>query len=335
MIPDFKLKVEREDWQRELKSAFTNLDDLLVFLNLSPDSLNLPANLHFPIRVPRNYAQKIQKGCPSDPLLRQVLPAHLESEQAAYVNDPLQESQANPIQGLLHKFKHRALLITGQSCAIHCQYCFRQHFPYQANRNSKQSWMQAFDYIRNHPEIYEVILSGGDPLNLSDSMLQWFIDNLEAIPHLKLLRIHTRTGLVIPSRITHQLCEMLAKTRLQVAVVFHCNHPQEIDQQVAQACKRLRAKHITMLNQSVLLKGVNDCPQTLETLSLALYALGVLPYYIHHLDKVKGSAGFEVALPRAQSILEQLHGLLPGYLVPKFVQEVPSKPAKVPITLNV
>lgn len=334
MIPDLKLKVERENWQKELKNAFTNVDDLLTYLKLDKTKLSVDDNPYFKLRVPKAYANKMQKGCYHDPLLKQVLPLKEESKLTfGFSPDPLQESKANPLPGVLHKFPSRVLLITGQSCAVHCRYCFRQHFPYEDNRINKAQWQQAFEYIQKNPEIYEVILSGGDPLNLNDAMLKWFIDNIQSIETVKLLRIHTRTGLVLPSRITENLANILGAADLQVTMVFHANHPNEIGMDVIEGASRLKHKNITLLNQSVLLKGVNDDGETLVSLSKALFEAGILPYYLHHLDAVQGSAHFEVD-SKIESIIHHLHTQLPGFLVPRFVKEIPGKPYKVPMDLS-
>tara|TARA_R110000772_G_scaffold196899_5_gene307653 strand:- start:7470 stop:8297 length:828 start_codon:yes stop_codon:yes gene_type:complete len=275
----------------------------------------------------------MQKANPLDPLLLQVLPQANElTDYPGYTLDPLAEIQFNPIPGILHKYAGRILLMPTSSCAIHCRYCFRRHFPYSDNRPDKRQWLQSLQYIRDDSSIIEVILSGGDPLAISDKHLEWLLEHLSAIPHLQRVRIHTRFPVVIPQRITQKLCDLLSRFQLRFILVLHSNHAQELDNDVSTACTRLKDAGVDLLNQSVLLKGINDNPEVLCNLSERLFTCGVRPYYLHMLDKVKGSGHFEVSLARAQNIMTELRASLPGYLVPTLVQEEVA--AKNKITLG-
>ena len=311
-----------------------SVDELLDFTGNKPvdiDDLD-PISTDFPLRVPRPYALRIQRGNPHDPLLRQVLPLVQENQSVpGYVSDPLYETNSNIMPGIIHKYHGRVLLILAGSCAINCRYCFRRSFPYQANQNSQAEWDVALDYIRQHNNISEVILSGGEPLINSDERLRQLVNSIEAITHVKRLRIHTRLPIVIPQRVTSDMLDWLTCSRLQPVVVLHTNHAAEIDAEVFAALHKIKSRGITLLNQSVLLKGVNDDVDTLKQLSERLFEAGVMPYYLHLLDKVEGAAHFDVPMPRAQQIVGQLCAKLPGYLVPKLVRECAGEPAKTPI----
>jgi EF-P beta-lysylation protein EpmB len=235
--------------------------------------------------------------------------------------DPVGETGRTPRPGILHKYRGRVLLIVSSHCPVHCRYCFRRHFPYENNRNNREDWLTAIDYIRSDSSIREVIYSGGDPLSAPDSLLHWLTATLAAIPHLTRLRVHTRFPIVIPSRITTELIAWLTGTRLLPTMVLHCNHPDEIDTTVVTSLRRLREAGVTLLNQSVLLKGVNDNTSTLSALSEKLFASGVLPYYLHLLDKVEGAAHFAIPDAEAFAIYRELQAELPGYLLPKLVRE--------------
>lgn len=331
MITQILTKVERETWQTELAGAFNNVQDLCHFLELDLKKLPISLNPNFPLRVPHSFAKKIRKGDAMDPILKQVLPTTDESLLTqGYCADPLEEKHVNPLPGLLHKFKSRVLLITTQSCAVHCRYCFRQHFPYQDNRLSRQQWANCFDYIRRDPSLKEVILSGGDPLNLTDAHLQWFYDQLSAIPHVQIIRIHTRTPIVIPQRITPSLIQVLTSTRLKSILVYHCNHPQELCNTIQSKALSLLQAGIQVLNQSVLLSGVNNHADTLCELSWRLFECNILPYYLHLLDPVAGSQRFETPNTELKAIVDGLQQQLPGYLVPRIVSEQAGAPNKVP-----
>ncbi|QHG92223.1 EF-P beta-lysylation protein EpmB [Coxiella endosymbiont of Amblyomma sculptum] len=322
------------DWQFFLKKAITNINELYQELALDPEIFlqKIPKTIadRFPLLVPRTFVDRMEKGNPQDPLLLQVLPKKRElSDYSGYRMDPLEENQSNRMPGLLHKYHGRVLLILSGSCAVHCRYCFRQYFPYKKNAPRKLGWNRVFHYLKSNTSITEVILSGGDPLMIKDKILAKFIFSLEKIPNLKRLRIHTRLPIVIPERITDEFIRLLNHTRLLPIVVFHCNHPNEIDQSVAKAFSSLRKTKAVLLNQSVLLKDVNDKAEILIRLSENLFEVGVLPYYLHVLDQVRGSAHFEVREKQIQNLITEVTNRLPGYLVPKLVKEIASAPAKV------
>lgn len=276
----------------------------------------------------------MRKGDISDPLLRQVLPLGAEMLSApGFSHDPLGEEESNPIPGVVHKYHGRALLIISPACAIHCRYCFRRHFPYEDNTLGKGEWQAALDYLANDESISEVIYSGGDPLAANDNFLLWMSEQIAVIPHIKRLRIHTRLPLVIPSRINHSCLHWLTATRLKVVMVWHINHPNEIDTSVRQAAQTLKNKGVDLLNQSVLLKEVNDSTETLVALSEQLFEAGILPYYIHRLDKVAGAAHFDVSEEKTLQLQQELLALLPGYLVPRFVCEQAGAQTKLPLPL--
>ncbi len=325
-----------QNWCLELANAISDPYLLLQHLDLSPDSLevSLKARTLFAQRVPMSFIKRMKKGDPKDPLLRQVLPVLDELKQVdGFSEDPLEE-QKKAIPGLLHKYKSRVLMILKSGCAVNCRYCFRRHFPYEAHKGNKATWQQAIDYIKNSPEIDEVILSGGDPLMAKDHELAWLIAQLEPISHLKTLRIHSRLPVVIPSRVTDELVSLLAATRLQVVLITHINHSNEIDEALKKAMTKLRQANVTLLNQSVLLLGVNDSVDALKALSHALFSIGVLPYYLYVLDKVAGAAHFNISDEKA---VELMHGLLKevsGYLVPKLMREEAGKGSKTPLNLD-
>jgi len=313
-----------QDWQSLLRTAISDPTVLCQRLALpaAESSAITLACQNFPLRVPEPYLERIETGNPQDPLLLQVLPQTTELlEQPGFVSDPLDENAHNPVPGLVHKYGSRVLLISTSLCAVHCRYCFRREFPYQDNRNSRLDWQQALHYIRQHSEVNEVILSGGDPLTLPDKQLAWLIEQIAAIPHIIRLRIHTRLPVVIPQRITRDLLHTLTHSRLQPVVVLHCNHPNEIDAAVSQAISALRNAGITALNQSVLLANINDNATTLTALSERLFAAGCLPYYLHALDKVRGAHHFAVDDQTAVQLHHELQALLPGFLVPRLVRE--------------
>lgn len=316
-------------WQKNLGQGFNSVNELLNFLKLPTQHGSLQAEKEFPTRVSRSFAARMQKGNPQDPLLLQVLAAPAEiNEKLGYTTDPLDESQANPLKGLIHKYHGRVLMTLTGACAINCRYCFRRHFPYQDNNPGRRGWRDIYDYIQNDPNITEVILSGGDPLLAADVLWEELIEHLDAIPHVHTLRIHTRIPIVFPERIDADFLKVLTKTRLKKVVVLHCNHPQELDETVAQVCKQLQENGCLLLNQSVLLAGVNDDARILANLSQTLFAYGVLPYYLHLLDKVKGAAHFDLPLAQAQAIYKELQGLLPGYLLPRLTREEPGQSSK-------
>jgi EF-P beta-lysylation protein EpmB len=313
-------------WQEELIQSIRDPEALLEYLHLPMELLPQAqaASALFELRAPRPYLDRIVKGDRHDPLLRQILP--LEEELVltpGYSADPLQEADSNPTQGLVHKYHGRVLLIAAPNCAINCRYCFRREFPYEDNNPSRQQWQQVFAQLRADSSIREVIFSGGDPLANSDRQLQWMVDQLAEIPHIHRLRVHTRLPIVIPQRITEETLRWLADSRLQSVMVLHTNHPNEVDAQVIDTIAQLRRAGVTVLNQAVLLKGVNDDLEIQVALSETLFAAGVLPYYLHLLDKVQGAAHFEVADADAIRLHQYMQARLPGFLVPKLTREEP------------
>jgi len=327
----------REDWLTQLADVITDPDELLHILDLNADEELLAgrdARRLFALRVPRAFVARMEKGNPHDPLLRQVLTAKEEFIAApGFSTDPLEE-QHSVVPGLLHKYRNRALLLVKGGCAVNCRYCFRRHFPYSDNQGNKRNWQAAIAYISEHPELDEIIFSGGDPLMAKDHELDWLIGELEAIPHIKRLRIHSRLPIVIPARITETFVARLARSRLQVILVNHINHAQEIGDEFRVAMANLRQAGVTLLNQSVLLRDVNDNAQTLADLSNALFDAGVMPYYLHVLDKVQGAAHFMVSDDEARKIMRELLTMVSGYMVPKLAREIGGEPSKTPIDLQ-
>jgi L-lysine 2,3-aminomutase len=323
-----------ESWQNALSRAITDPAELLALLQLDPELLPAAeaASRLFELRVPRGFVDRMKKGDPTDPLLQQVLPLYEELNTAPdFSLDPLQESLGNPLPGLLHKYQGRVLLTLTGSCGVNCRYCFRRNFPYAENNPGSSGLEKIMDYIKNDASIHEVIFSGGEPLVATDKRLQQLIQNLRAIPHVKTLRIHTRMPIVIPERITEEFLNLFEPNALRWVVVIHCNHAQEIDDTVIAALQKLRARGVTLLNQSVLLKNINDNAASLIALSEALFSAGVLPYYLHLLDKAQGTAHFEVSKEKAQALWWEMAKNLPGYLVPKLVYEQGGAPAKLPV----
>lgn len=327
----------REDWLAQLADVVTSPDELLHLLNVDADTNLLAgrdAKRLFALRVPRAFIARMEPGNPNDPLLRQVLTSQDEFIAApGFSTDPLEE-QHSVVPGLLHKYSNRALLLVKGGCAVNCRYCFRRHFPYAENQGNKRNWQAALEYISAHPELDEIIFSGGDPLMAKDHELDWLITQLESISHIKRLRIHSRLPIVIPARVTDALVARISTSSLQVLLVNHINHANEIDAEFHAAMKRLRMAGVTLLNQSVLLRGVNDNAQTLADLSNALFDVGVMPYYLHVLDKVQGAAHFMVSDDEARSIIRELLTLVSGYLVPKLAREIGGEPSKTPLDLG-
>nr|WP_167538002.1 EF-P beta-lysylation protein EpmB [Halomonas boliviensis] len=321
-------------WQQQLSHAIRDPQSLCKRLGLSSDWLAGAQAGHelFDVCVPEAYLNRIAYADIDDPLLRQVLPLGEEALMPhGYVVDPLEEADHQPAKGLIHKYAGRVLLIASPNCAINCRYCFRRHFPYSDNSPSRAQWQEALDYLRSDTTIHEAILSGGDPLAASDRQLAWLVEQLESIPHLKRLRIHTRLPVVIPDRVDDALLGWLSATRLQKVVVLHINHTNEIDQTVMDACARLKQAGATILNQSVLLRDVNDDVTSLATLSERLFEAGILPYYLHVLDPVQGAAHFDVSDEEARELVTALRDLLPGFLMPRLVREIPGKGSKTPL----
>lgn len=321
-------------WKQSLREAVRDVDQLLALVGLadSPLAARVCRDQPFPLRVPLPFVQRMDRGNPDDPLLRQVLPLKDENDtRVGYVTDPLQESRYNPVPGIIHKYCGRVLLITSPACAIHCRYCFRRHFPYDDNNPGKLQWQQSLDYLRCNDTITEVILSGGDPLASDDRHLAWLVAQLGSIPHLKRLRIHSRLPVTIPARIDPDCLTWLTGTRLRTSLVIHVNHGNEIDTEVGDMIARVRSAGITVLNQTVLMRGINDTPQALVSLQEKLFDHGALPYYLHLLDPVAGAAHFDVPIDDALVLHRHLQHSLPGYLVPKLVQDIPGRDGKTVI----
>jgi len=317
-------------WQKELANAVKNPLQLLQLLEIKPEKMGLSelARKNFPMLVPMPFVRKMKKGDILDPLLQQVLPITNEDKLVeGYSLDPLGEHQ-NGIQGLLHKYKSRVLLILKTGCAVNCRYCFRRHFPYQDNNLNKQQFSEVLKYVKQHPEVNEVILSGGDPLMSKDDFLQFIVSELDKLPQLKRLRFHTRLPVVIPQRITDELCLILKSSRLKVIFIVHINHANEIDVLFKKAINKLHQAGVQLLNQSVLLKGINDTGQALVALSEALNEANILPYYLFLLDKVQGAQHFDLTTEKAQKLMQQISSELPGYLVPKLSREIAGEKSK-------
>jgi len=321
-------------WKIEISHSIRSPIDLVNALSL-PLSL-LPsieaAHKEFPIRVPPGYLAKIEKNNIHDPLLMQVLAIDEELKPTeGYDEDPVGDQAAEKTPGLLHKYYGRALLTVTGACGIHCRYCFRRHFDYAASNPAKSHWQKNIQYLNDDPSIFEIILSGGDPLSLDNNKLAKIINDLETIPHLKILRIHSRQPIVAPSRIDQELIQLLTDTRFKCVLVLHCNHPAEIDELTENYVKQLKLANIDVLNQSVLLKGINNTVETLEALSHTLFMAGIQPYYLHTLDKVSGAAHFDVPESEAITLHEKLQKRLPGYLTPRLVREIEGKPYKTSV----
>lgn len=324
-----------QNWKSQLSDLITDPKELLQCLNLSETQLLSGAILacdSFKLRVPRAFVKKIRLCDPLDPLLLQVLPHHLELEEhAGFVTDPLGEEQANHLPGVLHKYESRFLLTLTGACAVHCRYCFRRHFPYQENLPKNKDWINIQHYIESHPQINEIILSGGDPLTLSNQKLAIWIERLASLTQIKTLRIHTRVPIVIPERLDNELLSLLKNSRMSIVVVVHSNHANELDSFTIHQLKKLNHINITVLNQSVLLKGVNDSAEVLSELSQRLFDARIMPYYLHVLDKVKGAQHFDLKHSAIEHIYTELLAMLPGYLVPKLVREIAGEKNKTPL----
>ena len=321
-------------WQQAMKEAVRDAGELCRLLDLPPQfaAQATAAAQSFPLFVPRPFLARMRRGDPADPLLRQVLPLDSETASAAgFTVDPVGDGFATLQPGLLQKYYGRALMVTTGACAVHCRYCFRRHFPYEQTPRSWDDWQAAIEQIESDGTLTEVILSGGDPLTLVDDLLARLANRLAEIPHLRRLRIHTRLPIVIPQRVNDELLAWLTGTRLTPIVVVHVNHPAEIDDTVAAALGRLLDAGVPLLNQSVLLRGVNDDAEVLTELCERLIDLRVLPYYLHQLDRVAGAAHFEVPIERGRQLIAELQRRLPGYAVPRYVQEIAGRDHKVPL----
>ncbi|MBS0214088.1 MAG: EF-P beta-lysylation protein EpmB [Proteobacteria bacterium] len=321
-------------WQQLWREAVRDPRELLRLLGLPAlaASLSDAAAAQFPLRVPHGFVARMRRGDPHDPLLRQVLPV-VDEERIVpgFSLDAVGDAAARGAAGVLHKYAGRALLIATGSCAINCRYCFRRHFPYAEETAAAGRWTEALGWLRGHPGAEEAILSGGDPLSLATPKLAEFTDVLAGIEHVHTLRIHTRLPVVLPERVDAELLAWVRSLRQRVVVVIHANHANEFDGSVDAALHALRVAGVTLLNQSVLLRGVNDEADALVELSRRMFAAGVLPYYLHQLDRVAGAAHFAVDDARARELAAALRERLPGYLVPRLVREVAGEPSKTPL----
>ncbi len=334
MIPPKHATAQPAGWQRLWREALTDPHELLALLGLSERAGELlPAHdTGFPMRVPRGFAALMKPGDPRDPLLLQVLPRAAELlDTAGFTQDAVGDLHARRGSGVLHKYFGRALLIASGACAVNCRYCFRRHFPYAEETAAANHWAGALGVLDSDPTLREVILSGGDPLSLSTAKLAELGAGLVKIPHLRRLRIHSRLPVVLPERIDTEFCTWLGALPLQKVLVLHANHANELGAGVERACAALRAIGVIVLNQSVLLAGVNDDAEVLAALSERLFEVGALPYYLHQLDRVAGTAHFEIGDARALALLRALRVLLPGFLVPRLVREVAGMPFKEPL----
>lgn len=334
MIPRSLQRRQPAHWQTLLSQCITDVEVLWEMLDL-PRSL-LPqahnASRQFRLRVPAGFVQRMRRGDPADPLLRQVLPLGEELVQVpGYSCDPLEELDTMPVPGLLHKYPGRVLLTLTGACAVNCRYCFRRHYPYSEANPAREHWPATLDYLARREQIREIILSGGDPLTLTDARLAGMAGDLAAIPHITTLRLHSRVPVMLPERIDDTLLEWISTTRLHVVVVIHCNHANEIDASVVSAMQQLKLAGVTLLNQSVLLRGINNDAKSLCNLAHRLLEAGVLPYYLHQLDPVQGAAHFAVDDAEAHRLIEEIRSVLPGYLIPRLVRETPGESAKTPL----
>lgn len=322
-------------WKKELAAAVTNVRDLLERLDLaeSPTAQRFINNPHMPVLVPEPFLKRFEVGNANDPLLLQVLSQQVSpGEKRFFSQDPVGDLKANPAPGLLHKYQGRLLVVTTGACAVHCQYCFRQHFPYRESGSTRDLRQQTLQFLQQHPSIEEVILSGGDPLILNNDQLRLWIDCLDAVPQITTIRIHTRLPIVLPSRVDTGLLKILKNSEKHIVLVTHINHSNEIDDAVIHAVNKLGQCSLTLLNQSVLLKGVNDQTNRLVELSKALFQAGILPYYLHLLDPVIGAEPLDVEAPKGAQLIEQMRQQLPGYLIPTLVRENAGAVSKTPIT---
>jgi EF-P beta-lysylation protein EpmB len=321
-----------ESWHEAFKDAVRDPEELCRLLDL-PRRLAEAARgaaRDFPLFVPRGFVARMQPGDAADPLLRQVLPVRDELKpEHGFVDDPVSDHAALRKPGLLQKYPGRALLVTTGTCAVHCRYCFRRHFPYAESPRSLRDWRPALDAVAADSTLREIILSGGDPLSLVDGALAALVDELAAIDHLSRLRIHTRLPIMIPERVTDELIDILRSNRLTPIMVLHANHVNELDTHVAAALTTMADAGILLLNQTVLLAGVNDSLQAQVALCERLVDLRVSPYYLHQLDPVAGAAHFEVPVRIGRQLIEEMRARLPGYAVPRYVQEVPGEMNKI------
>jgi EF-P beta-lysylation protein EpmB len=333
MIPHTTLSGQTNDWQCQLSNLITDPHELLEIVQLLPTDPGyqniVEAGKQFQLRVPRGFAEKIEKGNPQDPLLLQVLPSARELiDNPQFSADPLDEQSSNPIAGLIHKYQSRVLVTLSGQCAINCRYCFRRHFPYGDNRLTGENLKTIIAYIRDNKDLNEVIFSGGDPLSVSNVQISRVLSELKPLEHITRVRFHTRVPVVIPERIDNSLLESFDQYDKRILMVLHSNHPKELDNKFDQAMASLSGCGVALLNQTVLLKGINDDENTLVALSERLFSAGIMPYYLHLLDKVSGASHFDVDENTAIQLHHLLQARLPGYLVPKLVREIAGKPSK-------
>jgi EF-P beta-lysylation protein EpmB len=353
------LPAEREEnagktpvWQKEMQEAFRTLEPLLRFLELDPgaprhslspaprgekplESRESPADPAFPILVPKSFAARMAKGDWNDPLLLQVLPQARENAAAAgFHPDAVGDLPSQVVPGLLHKYASRALLMVSHQCAVHCRYCFRREFPYGDLPRGQAGWDQAWEYLEHADGVDEIVLSGGDPLFLDNRRLERILDRARGIPRIRTIRFHTRLPIVLPSRVEPGLLALLSSAAAEksIIVVVHANHGNEIDAACGRALDALRGAGAMLLNQAVLLAGINDDADVLADLSRALLRHGTLPYYLHQLDRVTGTAHFETGESRGRELIERMREMLPGYAVPRYVRETAGEPYKTPLT---
>lgn len=335
IIPKKPISVE-QNWQKELANSFTSPEKLLEFLDLDVETYQKHGSARrlFPMRVPRHFATLMNKGDWNDPLLKQVMP-HADEfvVEPGFSTDPLEEHDTAG-RGVLHKYLNRALFIVRGGCAVNCRYCFRRHFPYSDNAVNKQQWQDAIDYVANDKALDEVIFSGGDPLMARDDHLAWLGNALTTIPHMKRLRIHTRLPVVLPERLDHDFVQWFTRIPLQRILVLHINHANEVSDALKQRLKPLKEAGVTLLNQAVLLKGVNDSVNAQIALNEAVFDAGIMPYYLHLLDKVQGAAHFDISEFDAKAMMAEVIKRQPGYLVPKLVREIGGQPGKTPVDLG-
>lgn len=333
IIPQLDLSGQTEDWQSEFNHLITSGHQLLEAVGLGSNTALLEqaaqAEKLFPVRAPWPLVRKIKPGDANDPILKQLLASGPELlDVAGYVADPLEETAATQTPGLIHKYHGRVLLTFASQCVTNCRYCFRRHFDYESNRLNQQKLRQISEYLASDTSIKEIILSGGDPLSVGNGQFQRFFDALEKVEHIDKVRIHTRVPAVIPARIDKEFVNILARSKHKIVVVVHVNHAQELDEHFDFAMQQLRQQGVTLLNQSVLLKGVNDSADALINLSERLFTAGVLPYYLHLLDQVSGAAHFYVSQKLATNLHKQMQSKLPGYLVPRLVREIAQEKSK-------
>lgn len=329
----FSLPWPPDAWRAAIRTAVRDTQELIDILGLDASELDYDMDPSFPLFIPHGYIRRMNRHDPYDPLLLQVLPRKVESHShPQYLEDPLAERAATVVPGMIKKYPNRVLLIAATTCAVNCRFCFRRHFPYEEHR--ARSFELALSSIRADVTIEEVILSGGDPLVMTDHQLNNLIKQINEIPHVKRIRIHTRLPVAIPERITHKFISLLKYSRATPVLVFHFNHANEIDDQVGMAMGSLKEQNFTLLNQSVLLSGINDQAELLAELSLRMFEVGILPYYLHLPDKVSGTSHFDPGLRQSMQIFSQLQELLPGYLVPRLVREIPGAVSKEILAAN-